>query len=237
MSFAVAALAALFVCNAIQLGAEAFSPQRVLDRFLAESPRRTSIPYRAVRRLHASSLNVTGWLEAATEFDSQTGLRVRILAEGGHGRITGALKGVLNAERDATLPGRPRNAALTPDNYRFEAGPVDGRGLVPLRVTPRRRDPALVNGTIVVTAADAGLVRIEGRMAKSPSFWTRSIDVVRDYAHRGGRAMLVEVRSLADVKIIGPTQFVMSYEYESVDGQPAYETAPPFPFPRAAGKR
>ena len=68
--------------------------------------------------------------------------------------------------------------------------------------------------------------RVEGRLAKSPSFWTRSVDVVRHYARRAGRQVPVEVQSLADVKVVGPTQFVMKYEYESVNGQAAHESAP-----------
>jgi len=90
-----------------------------------------------------------------------------------------------------------------------------------------RRDAALVDGTIFVTAAGADLVRVEGRLAKSPSFWTRSVDVVRRYARRAGRVVLVEVRSRADVKMAGPSEFVMRYEYETVNGQAAAQDGPP----------
>jgi hypothetical protein len=196
----------------------------VLERFLEASAQRRPVSYRAIRRLEASSakLKATGWVEALTDFDPATGLCVRILAEDGSGRIRGALKGVLNAEREATLPGRSRNAALTPENYAFRAG-AEADGLVAVRVTPRRRESVLVDGTIFVTPGDAGLVRLEGRLAKSPSFWTRSVDVVRRYERRAGRLVPVEVRSVADVRVVGVTQFVMSYAYESVNGEPAHE--------------
>src|SRR5262245_42443085 len=105
----------------------------------------------------------------------------------------------------------------------FQPGAVDDNGPVARRVKPRRRDTALVDGTIFVTAAGAELVRVEGRLAKNPSFWTRSVDVVRRYERRAGRMVLVEVRSLADVKMAGTSEFVMRYEYESVDGQAAHE--------------
>jgi hypothetical protein len=225
---AVVGCTVLFFYCSIDLGADARSPQGVLDRFLAASAQRRPVPYRAVRRLEATSakLNANGWVEALTEFDPESGLRVRILNEGGAGRIRGALRGVLDGEREATMPGKSSNAALTAENYSFQTGPVDADGLVALRVTPKRRDPALVEGTIFVTAANAELVRVEGRLAKSPSFWTRSVDVVRHYGQRGGRQVPVEVLSLADVKVIGPTQFVMKYEYESVNGQGANDVAP-----------
>jgi hypothetical protein len=192
------------------------------------SAERRPVSYRAVRRLEASSakLNAAGWIEALTEFDPATGLRVRVLAEGGFGRIRSALKGMLDAERQATLPGRSRNTAFTADNYASQPGAAKPDGVVAVRVTPRRRDSALVDGTIFVTPAEAELVRLEGRLAKSPSFWTRSVDLLRRYERRAGRLVPVEVRSFVDVKVVGVTEFVMRYAYESVNGQPAHEEAP-----------
>lgn len=223
-----AMFAALALCGSAQLGADSPSPQSVLQRFLGASGQRLPVAYRAVRRLEATSakLKATGWVEALTEFDPATGLRVRILAEDGSSRIRGALKGVLDAERAATLPGRSRDVALTVENYDFEAGAATAEGLIAVRVTPRRRASALVYGTIFVTLAEGDLVRLEGRLVKSPSFWTRSVDLVRCYERRAGRQVPVEVRSLADVRVIGVTEFVMSYAYESVNGQAAQENTP-----------
>ena len=73
----------------------------------------------------------------------------------------------------------------------------DRRVPVPYRAV-RRLEAALVDGTILVTA-DGDWVRVQGRLAKSPSFWTRSVDLVRHYARRAGRPVPVEVQSLADV--------------------------------------
>lgn len=166
-------------------------------------------------------MKASGWVEALTEFDPEAGLRYELLAEDGTGRVRGALKGVLDGERQATLPGKSAGAALTLENYEFQPGTMDENGLVALGVKPRRRDAALVDGTVFVTAESAELVRVEGRLARNPSFWTRSVDIVRRYERRAGHVVPVEVRSFADVKIAGLTEFVMRYEYESVDGQAA----------------
>jgi hypothetical protein len=211
-SLTLAWCTALLLCHSVDLRADAPSPQSVLDRFLVRSAKRPPV------EASSDKLNAKGWIEALTEFHPETGRRVRILGEGGAGRKRGALKGVLDAERGATLSGKGSHAALTAENYVFHPGPSGTDGLVAVRVTPRRRDAAFVDGTIFVTASDGDLVRVEGRLAKSPSFWTRSVDVVRHYARRAGQ-LPVEVHSLADVKVAGPTQFVMSYDYESVDGQ------------------
>lgn len=219
---------ALLLCNFIELDAGTLSPASVVERYLAISAEPRPVSYRAVRRLEASNarLKATGWVEALTEFDPAAGLRVDVLEEGGSGRIRGALKRVLEGEREATLPGRSRRTAINATNYSFQPGTTSTEGLVAVRITPRRRESTLVDGTIFVSPADAGLVRVEGRLAKSPSFWTRSVDLVRRYERRAGRLVPVEVRSLTDVRIIGVTEFVMSYAYESVDGQPAHDENP-----------
>jgi hypothetical protein len=215
--------------------AESSSPRDVLELFLASAAQRQGVAYRAFRRLEASSakLKSSAWIEAVTEFDSRSGMRYRILAEDGAGRIRGVLKGILDAEREATMPGRSANAAITIENYVFEPGPADAEGLVAVRVKPRRRDPALVDGTIFVTAARGDLVRVEGRLAKAPSFWTRSVDVVRRYDRRAGEIVPVEVRSLADVKLAGLSSFVMHYDYESVNGRAAGDEEPKLLLARA----
>jgi hypothetical protein len=130
-------------------------------------------------------MKASGWMEALTEFDPATGMRYRILGEDGAARVRGALKRVLDGEREATSPAKSGRAALTVANYEFECGPADENGLVAIRVKPRRQDSALVDGTIFVNTEDAGLVRVEGRLAKSPSFWTRSVDVIRRYEQHG----------------------------------------------------
>jgi hypothetical protein len=49
-------------------------------------------------------------------------------------------------------------------------GGIDADGLVRVAITPKRRAPMLVEGNIFLTEPDADLVRIEGRLARRPSF-------------------------------------------------------------------
>jgi hypothetical protein len=236
-SLAAIGCAVLAISHVVELRADVPSPQDVLERFLASHTRRSPVPYRAFRRLEVSSakMKASGWVEALTEFDPEAGMRYQVLAEEGTGRIRSLLKGVLDGERQATLPGKSSSAALTLANYEFQPGMVDENGLVPLRVKPRRRETTLVDGTIFVTAEGGDLVRVEGRLAKNPSFWTRSVDVVRRYERRAGRMVVVEVRSLADVKLLGLWEFVMQYEYDSVNGQAAHDGPPKILALRFAG--
>ena len=82
--------------------------------------------------------------------------------------------------------GNTDKADLTPDNYEFgDAGrDADGSQSVPLK--PRRKDVLLVDGRMVLTPDGRDLVRVEGRLAKNPSFWTSLVNIVRRYATLGG---------------------------------------------------
>jgi hypothetical protein len=75
--------AALAICHVVDVRAEAFSPHDVLEQFLASPEGRTPVPYRAFRRLEASStkMKASGWVEALTEFDPAAGMRYQVLAQ------------------------------------------------------------------------------------------------------------------------------------------------------------
>ena len=186
--------------------------------------------YQARRRMEASShkLNESAWMEAITHYAPETGFRFWIVAEGGSERIRGrVLEKVLEAERENFAGSDWRKGNLSRTNYVFEFAGRAGAGLLRLNLTPRRRDSRLVAGTAIVTAASGELVRVEGRLAKSPSFWVRWVDVSRSYSPIAGAMMPVAIESTADVRIAGVSTFSMTYEYEMVAGQAVNGTAPP----------
>ena len=43
-----------------------------------------------------------------------------------------------------------------------------------------------MEGSILLTAEAADLVRMEGLLVKRPSFWTRKVQIVSDYGRIGG---------------------------------------------------
>jgi hypothetical protein len=97
--------------------------------------------------------------------------------------------------------------------------------LARLFITPRRKDMLLVNGAVVVAAADADLVQVEGRLSKTPSFWTRSVDIVRRYARVGGIRVPVSTESTANVRIAGRSAFKMTYTYQMINGRDVTDSA------------
>jgi hypothetical protein len=191
-----------------------------IERFLAEIEK-PPVSYQARRRLEASSskLKESAWMEAVTEYDPAAGFTYSIVAQGGSERIQRrVLKAVLEAEREGSTRDEWRKTNLSRENYEFNFGGQAGDGMLKMQLTPRRRDERLVLGSALVTAQSGNLVRVEGRLSKSPSFWVRWVTVSRSYSPIGRSMMPIAVESTADVRIAGMSTFSMSYDYHMVDG-------------------
>jgi len=193
---------------------------QVLERFLSldesESP-----AYRALRRLEVKNeqQTVTAWMDVWTEADGAGGFTYDVVAQGGSGVVRSKVFiGSLEAEKKMMQPGAPGRAALTRDNYTFEAGQRVG-GLAALAVTSRRPDVMLINGSIFLKPETGDLVRLEGRLAKAPSFWIRQVDVVRCYQRIAGVRLPVSLEAVAKVRMGGRNTFHMTYQYETVNGR------------------
>ena len=152
---------------------------RSVQRFLStdSEPLRE---YRAFRRLEASNakFNKAAWLEAWTEVDA-AGFRYDIVSEGGSAYIANrVLRAAL--EREKTLWNRSLSARanLTTANYDFVRAGLDASGLMKVTVKPKREDELLINGVIILAPDTGDVLRVEGHLAKSPSFWISRIEVV-----------------------------------------------------------
>jgi hypothetical protein len=192
-----------------------------VERFLA-TLEKTPVPYQARRRLEASSskLQESGWMEVVTQYDPNGGFSFSVVAEGGSERIRRrVLRKVLEKERENSAAGEWRKGNLSRSNYIFEFDGPAGVDMLRMRLTPRRRDSRLVFGAALVTASSGDLVRVEGRLSKSPSFWVRWVNISSTYAPMAGTMMPVSVESTADVRIAGMSTFSMTYDYQTVAGQ------------------
>jgi hypothetical protein len=176
--------------------------------------------YRAFRRMHARSEKFSheGWLEAWTELDGRT-FRYEIVSERGSDTIRNrVLKAVLEREKELHASGEPSRSDLTSANYEFaEETPGPGCRYVPIK--PKRKDVLLVNGRMVLSEGGE-LLRVEGVLAKNPSFWTSLVNVVRHYARVDGVRVPVATESIAKVKFAGRSTLDVEYEYESINGRP-----------------
>src|SRR5262245_1770423 len=158
-------------------------------------------------------------MEVRTELAPNSGFSFTVVAEGGSEYICKrVLRPILEGEQEIVDRGDAARSALTLDNYdmlREEA--VDG-GLVRLFVKPRRQERTLIDGSLLVTEGDADLVRVTGRLAKNPSFWTKRVDIIRSYGRIAGVRVPLRIESVAQVRIVGPSAMTMTYRYEMVNG-------------------
>ena len=175
-----------------------------------------------LRHLEAQNdhFNSSAWMDVWTDADQASGFRYHIVGEGGSEYIRKRVfVPTLEAERTMWKSGATDRAGLTLDNYIFEDRGAQPDGLTSLGVKPRRKDVLLVDGSIFLRPEDGDLVRVEGRLSKPPSFWTRRVEIVRRYQRIAGVRMPVALETAANVLIAGRSTFRMSYEYESVNGQ------------------
>jgi hypothetical protein len=192
-----------------------------IEQFLAQN----DVPpaYRAIRRLEARSGDKHGWLEAITHYSPQTGFDYEITAEGGSGVIrTKVLRAVLQGEREVISQGDAARSSLGRANYTFQPNGVDHEGLANVLLSARRKEPVLVDGTMFLQPSDGNIVRLEGRLAKSPSFWVKNLDIVRKYERIAGVVMPVALESKAQVRMLGEAATLrMTYTYSEIDGRSA----------------
>jgi hypothetical protein len=192
----------------------------ILQRFLARADG-PPVEYRALRRLEARNdhFGASAWMEAWTEFDQTHGFRYEIVAEGGSSYIRKkVLLAALEGEQKLWAAREPQRASLTTDNYLFQNGGPTPDGLEWMGLKPKRKDVLLVEGSIFVRPDDGELSRIEGKLSKSPSFWTRRVEIVRRYQLLAGVRVPMAVESVAHVLIAGRSTFTMTYDYQIVNG-------------------
>ncbi len=188
------------------------------SRFLArtEPPVTQAI---ALRHLVATTRGgaMSGWVDACTALEDGE-LRYWVVGEGGSGAVR---KRALIAALDGEVKARKENvtrAALDPSNYEF-APEIAEDGLLRVGLTPRRKETMLIEGAMFLSAEDADLVRLEGRLVKPPSFWTRQVNIVRRYARTAGVRVPMSMESTAKVLVVGTSTFAMTYQYLSINGE------------------
>jgi hypothetical protein len=192
-----------------------------VERFLTDIEK-PPVGYRARRRMDASSLKLreSAWMEVLTTYEPAKGFNYQIIAQGGSERIRNrVLTKVLEAEQENSTPREWSRGVLSRGNYEFNLTGRTSEGLIKVQLNPRRRDSRLVNGVAVLAPHSGGLLKVEGRLSKSPSFWVRWVDVSRRYTSIAGIAVPISIESTADVRIAGVSTFAMSYDYEMIDGQ------------------
>jgi len=182
--------------------------------------------YRAFRRMHASTEKGKheAWLEAWTELKDGR-FSYDIVSERGSETVRGkVLRSVLEREQELVNSGNTAKGDLTAANYEFTEAGRDADGTRVVQIKPKRNDVLLVDGHAVLDNGGE-LLRVEGRLAKTPSFWTSLVNIIRRYARVGGVRVPIATETVAKVKMVGTAKLQVFYDYESVNGRPVQVTA------------
>ena len=175
--------------------------------------------YRALRKMHAQSEKAEheGWMDAWTEFDAR-GFRYQIVAERGSGTVRNrVLKAILQREQELIANGDFGRGDITPENYSFGAE-TERDGLRYILIKPKRKDVMLIDGRLVLDSRGE-LLRVEGLLAKNPSFWTTRVNVTRHYSRVDGVRVPTATESIAQLRFIGPSRLQVHYEYETINNR------------------
>jgi hypothetical protein len=182
--------------------------------------------YRAFRRMYATTEKSTheAWLDAWTELKDGR-FSYDIVSERGSEMVRGkVLRSMLQREQELVNSGNTAKGDLTDANYDFNEAGRDADGSRVVEIKPKRKDVLLVDGRAVLDPR-GDLLRVEGRLAKNPSFWTSLVNIVRRYARIGGVRVPIATETTAKVKMVGTSKLQVTYDYESVNGKPVHITA------------
>jgi hypothetical protein len=121
---------------------------------------------------------------------------------------------MLESETDTSRPEVRARTRLVPENYDFKfvtTELVESRAAYVLEISPKRKESYLFEGRIWVDAEDYALARAEGKPAKKPSFWTKSIQFVQIYRKRGPLWFPVSTQSETEARLFGTTDVSIEY--------------------------
>jgi hypothetical protein len=96
--------------------------------------------------------------------------------------------------------------AINSINYKFAykgTAQIGGTRVHVYELKPREKRTGLFKGRIYVDASNGELVRAQGRIVKSPSFFIKKISFVQDYATIDGFTLPTHMHSEAETRLVG----------------------------------
>jgi outer membrane lipoprotein-sorting protein len=162
-----------------------------------------------------------------TVYQKETGKNYTVLSQSGSEFIRKhVLNTLLDDEKEINLPGIREHSWITSANYEMKlktgaTEQMDGRNCVALAITPRRKAPNMIEGTLWVDALDGSIVRLEGTTSQSPSIFTDPAKVMRRYVNMNGFGMATQARAVSESFLLGRTTVVIDYRDYQIQLGPA----------------
>ena len=150
-----------------------------------------------------------GEFELQRRFEAPHTLQFTPLHFTGDGFVkTNVITRLLQSEVDHVQKDDPARTAISRANYKFSYKGVswNGERLVHIfQVKPHKKRPGLFKGRVYLDARNGTLLRAEGSVVKSPSFFVKHIEFLQEYAEVLSFTLPVHVHSEAKARIVGKT--------------------------------
>ncbi len=196
------------------------------------------LPRQITREYHVGSpASISSDSEVVAEMDYAPPGRYVIQKHYGSFRTELVVKNVLQHELEISSSNQKlQAAAITRQNYDFRylgMDDIDGHSCFVLQLLPKRGQPELIRGRVWVDQQSYLIRRIDGDLAKSPSWWVKAAHVDIRFAEFRGMWLQTNWIALADVRCFGAQKLsaqVLDYTAESVAARNVRRrTTPTFP--------
>jgi hypothetical protein len=121
---------------------------------------------------------------------------------------TNVISRLLQSEVDHVEKAHPEDTAIDYKNYKFYykgMENIEGQDVHVFQVKPRRKSPGLFKGKFYLDVHTASLRRMQGTLAKSPSFFIKNLEFIQEFKDVDGFTFPTILRSNAKARVIGRT--------------------------------
>jgi len=144
---------------------------------------------------------------AEVDFRPPASKEYRIQKSSGSSRGQQIVRRVLDHEVENASRTNQSQSLITRNNYDFTYlgdSVLDGRPCYMLGLKPKRKEKELVAGAAWVDKSSFVVRQIEGEVAKTPSWWLKTIYLKITFSEIEGAWLQTSLKAVADVRIAGP---------------------------------
>lgn len=113
-------------------------------------------------------------------------------------------------ESESRMASQNAPGAISAGNYDFKLlgeEAIEGQSCYILQLMPKRDEKTLIRGKVWVDKNSYLVHRVQGEMAKSPSWWLKRVDMTVDFSNAAGMWLQTGTRAVADVRLLGRHTF------------------------------
>lgn len=171
--------------------------------------------YESVRRYAADNRRLQKHAEttAGFRFEPPSTRTIEVIERSGSAIVQRlVIEPILAVEQENGATSARRNVDICRRNYFFQYAGYDAeRHAWVFQVEPRTANRYMFRGKVWIDDADFGVRRIEGRPAKSPSFWVINTSFVHQYERVDEFWLPARHESVAELRVFGSSTLTIDY--------------------------